>query len=83
MTLFHSPLSHLPLFVPPPPPPPPPPLPPTPPSPPPPPPLPPPSYGMVEKVDSQLRRMGHDLKEVIEQMNAATSAQEEDSHVSS
>lgn len=35
------------------------------------------TYGMVERIDSQLRRMGQDLKNVIEQMNSAASAQEE------
>ena len=36
---------------------------------------------MVERIDSQLRRMGQDLKNVIEQMNSAASAQEENDEV--
>lgn len=37
---------------------------------------------MLETIDSQLRHMGQDLKDVIEQMNStATTTQEEDSEV--
>ena len=37
---------------------------------------------MAESIDSQLKRMAQDLKEVIEQMNAANIAHSEDSPVS-
>ena len=37
---------------------------------------------MLETIDSQLRHMGQDLKDVIEQMNStASTTQEEDSEV--
>lgn len=38
------------------------------------------SYELVKRIDSQLNSMGHDLKDVIEQMNAE-GMQEEDSEV--
>lgn len=31
-------------------------------------------YGLVEQIDSQLMRIGHDLRDVIEQMNSTSSA---------
>ena len=37
---------------------------------------------MAENIDSELKRMGQDLKEIIDQMNSANSHQEEDSTVS-
>ena len=37
---------------------------------------------MAEQIDSQLKQMAQDLKEIIEQMNASNTAQEEDSPVS-
>ena len=37
---------------------------------------------MAESVDSQLKRMAQDLKEIIEQMNEANRHQDEDSTVS-
>lgn len=39
------------------------------------------SYELVKRIDSQLSGMGHDLKEVIEQMNAEGTP-EEDTEVS-
>lgn len=39
------------------------------------------SYQLAESVDGQLRRMEQDLKEIIEQMNSANTAEDEDSPV--
>ena len=39
-------------------------------------------FKMAENIDSELKRMGQDLKEIIDQMNSANSHQEEDSTVS-
>lgn len=39
------------------------------------------SYQLAESVDGQLRRMEQDLKEIIEQMNSANAAEDEDSPV--
>lgn len=41
------------------------------------------SYQTAEKIDSQLKQMAQDLKDIIEQMNSSNTAQEEDSPVSS
>ena len=36
---------------------------------------------MVEQIDTQLRRIGQDLKDVIDQMNSTAAAQEEGTEV--
>ena len=36
---------------------------------------------MVEQIDTQLRRIGQDLKDVIDQMNSTAVAQEESTEV--
>ena len=37
---------------------------------------------MAESIDAQLKRVGHDLKDIIEQINTANIAQGDDSPVS-
>ena len=39
------------------------------------------SFKMAENVDSELKRMAQDLKEIIDQMNSANSNQDEESTV--
>lgn len=39
-------------------------------------------YSMAESIDAQLKRVGHDLKDIIEQINTANIAQGDDSPVS-
>ena len=39
-------------------------------------------FKMAENIDSELKRMAQDLKEIIDQMNSANSNQDEDSTVS-
>ena len=36
---------------------------------------------MAENIDSELKRMAQDLKEIIDQMNSANSSQDEESTV--
>ena len=40
-----------------------------------------PRFKMAENIDSELKRMAQDLKEIIDQMNSANSNQDEESTV--
>lgn len=40
------------------------------------------SYSLAESIDTQLKRVGQDLKDIIEQINTANVAQDDESPVS-